>query len=73
MTHSRCATWSKTNIRELARSAGGILPTGPLDAITDVAGVEVGQVDEMGDIETPILLMSCTPHHKFASMPMTKR
>src|SRR5260221_1005191 len=84
----------------------GILPTGPLDAITDVAGVEVGQttigrgdnirtgvtavlphsgnlyrekvpgaifvsngfgklagftqVDEMGDIETPILLTSTT-------------
>ena len=84
----------------------GILPTGPLDAITDVAGVEVGhttiirgdnvrtgvtavlphsgnlyrekvpgaifvsngfgklagstQVDEMGEIETPILLTSTT-------------
>jgi len=84
----------------------GILPTGPLDAITDVAGVQVGsatiirgdnirtgvtavlphsgnlyrekvpaaifvangfgkltgstQVDEMGDIETPILLTSTT-------------
>jgi len=84
----------------------GILPTGPLDAITDVAGVEVGsttitrgdnirtgvtavlphsgnlyrekvptgifvgngfgkltgstQVDEMGDLETPILLTSTT-------------
>lgn len=84
----------------------GILPTGPLDSITDVAGVEVGQttiirgdnlrtgvtailphagnlyrekvpgaifvgngfgklagstqVDEMGDIETPILLTSTT-------------
>ena len=84
----------------------GILPSGPLDAITDVAGVEVGQttiirgdnirtgvtavlphsgnlyrekvpaaifvgngfgklagstqVDEMGDIETPILLTSTT-------------
>jgi D-aminopeptidase len=84
----------------------GVLPTGPLDAITDVAGVEVGQttiirgddvrtgvtailphpgnlyrekvpgavfvgngfgklagstqVDEMGDIETPILLTSTT-------------
>src|ERR1700728_3242830 len=84
----------------------GILPTGPLDAITDIAGVEVGhttiirgddvrtgvtavvahpgnlyrekvpgavfvgngfgklagftQVDEMGDIETPILLTSTT-------------
>src|SRR6266704_3635362 len=84
----------------------GILPTGPLNAITDVAGVEVGhttiirgddvhtgvtailphpgnlfrekvpgavyvgngfgklagstQVDEMGDIETPILLTSTT-------------
>src|SRR4029077_19863053 len=84
----------------------GILPTGPLDAITDVAGVEVGhttiirgdnirtgvtavlphsgnlyrekvpgaifvgngfgklagstQVDEMGSIETPILLTSTT-------------
>jgi D-aminopeptidase len=84
----------------------GILPTGPLDAITDVAGVAVGhttiirgdntrtgvtavvphsgnlyrekvpgaifvsngfgklagstQVDEMGDIETPILLTSTT-------------
>jgi D-aminopeptidase len=84
----------------------GILPTGPLDAITDIAGVEVGhttiiggddvrtgvtavvahpgnlyrekvpgavfvgngfgklagftQIDEMGDIETPILLTSTT-------------
>jgi D-aminopeptidase len=98
-----------SNARPRASSLGlkvGILPTGPLDAITDVAGVEVGhttiirgdnvrtgvtavlphsgnlyrekvpgaifvsngfgklagftQVDEMGDIETPILLTSTT-------------
>jgi D-aminopeptidase len=97
------------NARPRASDLGlkvGILPTGPLDAITDVAGVEVGQttiirddnvrtgvtavlphpgnlyrekvpgaifmgngfgklagstqVDEMGDIETPILLTSTT-------------
>src|SRR6202044_912224 len=97
------------NARPRASELGlkvGILPTGPLDAITDVAGVEVGQttiirgdnirtgvtavlphsgnlyrekvpggilvgngfgklagstqVDEMGDIETPILLTSTT-------------
>jgi D-aminopeptidase len=97
------------NARPRAAELGlkvGILPTGPLDAITDVAGVEVGQttiirgdnirtgvtavlphsgnlyrekvpaaifvgngfgklagstqVDEMGDIETPILLTSTT-------------
>ena len=97
------------NTRPRASDLGlkiGILPTGPLDAITDVAGVEVGhttiirdddlrtgvtailphpgnlyrekvpgavfvgngfgklagstQVDEMGDIETPILLTSTT-------------
>lgn len=97
------------NVRPRASDLGlkvGILPTGPLDAITDVAGVEVGQttiirgdnirtgvtavlphsgnlyrekvpgaifvgngfgklmgstqVDEMGDIETPILLTSTT-------------
>jgi len=95
------------NVRPRASDLGlkvGILPTGPLDAITDVAGVEVGQatiirgdnirtgvtavlphsgnlyrekvpgaifvgngfgklagstqVDEMGDMETPILLTS---------------
>jgi D-aminopeptidase len=97
------------NARPRASDLGlkvGVLPTGPLDAITDVAGVEVGhttiirgddlhtgvtailphpgnlyrekvpgavfvgngfgklagstQVDEMGDIETPILLTSTT-------------
>jgi D-aminopeptidase len=97
------------NARPRASDIGlkvGILPTGPLDAITDVAGVEVGhttiirgdkirtgvtavlphsgnlyrekvpaaifvgngfgklagsaQVDEMGEIETPILLTSTT-------------
>jgi D-aminopeptidase len=97
------------NARPRASDLGlkvGILPTGPLDAITDVAGVEVGQttiirgdnvrtgvtavlphsgnlyrekvpgaifvgngfgklagftqVEEMGDIETPILLTSTT-------------
>src|SRR5256714_11426690 len=97
------------NVRPRASDLGlkvGILPTGSLDAITDVAGVEVGhttivrgpdirtgvtavlphpgnlyrekvpgavvvgngfgklagstQVDEMGDIETPILLTSTT-------------
>ena len=97
------------NTRPRASDLGlkvGILPTGPLDAITDVSGVEVGQttiirgdnirtgvtavlphsgnlyrekvpgaifvgngfgkltgstqVDEMGDIETPILLTSTT-------------
>src|SRR3984957_10276117 len=98
-----------SNARPRAADLGlkvGILPSGPLDAITDVAGVEVGQttiirgdnirtgvtavlphsgnlyrekvpggilvgngfgklagstqVDEMGDIETPILLTSTT-------------
>jgi D-aminopeptidase len=98
-----------SNARPRASDLGlkiGVLPTGPLDAITDVAGVEVGhktiirgddlhtgvtailphpgnlyrekvpgavfvgngfgklvgstQVDEMGDIETPILLTSTT-------------
>jgi D-aminopeptidase len=97
------------NARPRASDLGlkvGILPTGPLDAITDVAGVEIGhttiirgdnlrtgvtavlphsgnlyrerlpgaifvgngfgklvgstQIDEMGDIETPILLTSTT-------------
>lgn len=98
-----------SNARPRASDLGlkvGILPTGPLDAITDVAGVEVGhntisrgddirtgvtavlphsgnlyrekvpgavfvgngfgklagstQVDEMGEVETPILLTSTT-------------
>jgi D-aminopeptidase len=97
------------NVRPRVSDVGlkvGILPTGPFDAITDVAGIEVGQttiirgdnirtgvtavlphsgnlyrekvpaaifvgngfgkltgstqVDEMGDIETPILLTSTT-------------
>jgi D-aminopeptidase len=100
---------SSPNVRPRASDLGlkvGILPSGPLDAITDVAGVQVGQstiirgdnirtgvtavlphsgnlyrekvpgaifvsngfgklmgstqVDEMGDIETPILLTSTT-------------
>jgi len=100
---------SPPNVRPRVSDLGlkvGILPTGPLDAITDVAGVEVGattiirgdnirtgvtavlphsgnlyrekvpaaifvgngfgkltgstQVDEMGEIETPILLTSTT-------------
>src|ERR1700689_383861 len=100
---------SPSNVRPRVSDLGlrvGILPTGPFDAITDVAGVQVGsttiirgdnirtgvtavlphngnlysekvpagifvgngfgkltgstQVDEMGDIETPILLTSTT-------------
>jgi D-aminopeptidase len=100
---------SPSNVRPRVSDLGlkvGVLPAGPLDAITDVAGVEVGQttiirgddirtgvtavlphsgnlyrekvpaaifvgngfgkltgstqVDEMGDIETPILLTSTT-------------
>jgi D-aminopeptidase len=103
------AQYAAPNTRPRVSDLGlkvGILPTGPLDAITDVAGVEVGhttivrgddirtgvtavlphsgnlyrervpgavfagngfgklagstQVDEMGDIETPILLTSTT-------------
>ena len=45
--------------RPRARDIGlkvGILPTGPLDAITDVAGVEVGQVtlDDHRDVHTGV-------------------
>ncbi|MGA8428380.1 MAG: P1 family peptidase [Candidatus Sulfotelmatobacter sp.] len=103
------AQTSATNARPRARDLGlkiGVLPAGPLDAITDVAGVAVGhttimrgddirtgvtavlphpgnlyrekvpgaifvgngfgklagstQVEEMGDIETPILLTNTT-------------
>src|SRR6202142_1087775 len=95
----------------------GVLPTGPLDAITDVAGVEVGhttiirgdnirtgvtavlphsgnlyrekvpgaifvgngfgklagstQVEEMGDLETPILLTSTTSVPRAADAPIS--
>ena len=108
-TASAAAQSASPNARPRASDLGlkvGILPTGPLDAITDVAGVEVGQttivrgdnirtgvtavlphtgnlyrekvpaaifvgngfgkltgstqVDEMGNIETPILLTSTT-------------
>jgi D-aminopeptidase len=103
------AAQNANSVRPRAAELGikvGVLPTGPLDAITDVGGVEVGhttiirgenirtgvtailphagnlyrekvpagifvgngfgklagstQVDEMGDIETPILLTSTT-------------
>jgi D-aminopeptidase len=106
---SALAQSTTSNARPRASDLGlkiGVLPSGPLDAITDVAGVEVGQttiirgdsirtgvtaivphsgnlyrekvpggifvgngfgklagstqVDEMGDIETPILLTSTT-------------
>jgi D-aminopeptidase len=109
LTSAAFAQHTPSNPRPRASDLGlkvGILPTGPLDAITDVAGVEVGhttivdgddlhtgvtailphpgnlyrekvpgavfvgngfgklagstQVDEMGDIETPILLTSTT-------------
>src|SRR5216683_2093567 len=109
VTVTTIAQNSARNPRPRASDLGlkvGILPTGPLDAITDVAGVEVGQttiirgddlrtgvtailphpgnlyrervpgavfvgngfgklagstqVEEMGDIETPILLTSTT-------------
>ena len=45
--------------RERARAAGvtvGVLPTGPLNAITDVAGVKVGQVTirRGGDVRTGV-------------------
>ncbi len=109
LTAAAAAQSTTPNPRPRASDLGlkvGILPTGPLDAITDVAGVEVGhttiirgddlhtgvtailphpgnlyrekvpgavfvgngfgklagstQVDEMGDIETPILLTSTT-------------
>ena len=105
LASSVCAQSASSNTRPRASDLGlkvGILPTGPLDAITDVAGVEVGhttiitgdnvrtgvtailphsgnlyrdkvpggifvgngfgkltgstQVDEMGEIETPIVL-----------------
>ncbi len=108
------------SIRPRASDLGlkvGILPPGPLDAITDVAGVEVGQttiirgdnlrtgvtavlphsgnlyrekvpgaifvgngfgklagstqVDEMGDIETPILLTSTTSVPRVADAVIT--
>src|SRR5947207_1417491 len=107
LTAFAAAQSTTPNVRPRASDLGlkvGILPTGPLDAITDVAGVEVGQatiirgdnirtgvtvvlphsgnlyrekvpgaifvgngfgklagstqVDEMGDMETPILLTS---------------
>src|SRR5947209_684575 len=109
LASSVCAQSASSNTRPRASDLGlkvGILPTGPLDAITDVAGVEVGQttivrgenirtgvtaivphpgnlyrekvpgaifvgngfgkltgstqVEEMGDIETPLLLTSTT-------------
>jgi D-aminopeptidase len=109
VTSAAVAQSTTSNARPRASELGlkvGILPTGLLDAITDVAGVEVGhttiirgddlhtgvtailphpgnlyrekvpgavfvgngfgkldgstQVDEMGDIETPILLTSTT-------------
>jgi D-aminopeptidase len=109
VTGLAAALSSPSNIRPRVSDLGlkvGVLPAGPLDAITDVAGVEVGQttiirgddirtgvtavlphsgnlyrekvpaaifvgngfgkltgstqVDEMGDIETPILLTSTT-------------
>ena len=40
------ATFAQTEVRPRARDLGvevGVLPPGPLNAITDVAGVEVGQ------------------------------
>src|SRR5213596_916791 len=107
VTAFAAAQSTTTNVRPRASDVGlkvGILPTGPLNAITDVVGVEVGhatiingdkvrtgvtavlphpgnlyrekvpgavfvgngfgkltgstQVDEMGEIETPILLTS---------------
>jgi D-aminopeptidase len=109
VTALAAALSSPSNVRPRVSDLGlkvGVLPAGPLDAITDVAGVEVGQttiirgddirtgvtavlphsgnlyrekvpaaifvgngfgkltgstqVDEMGDIETPILLTSTT-------------
>jgi len=109
VTAFAAALSSPSNMRPRVSDLGlkvGVLPAGPLDAITDVAGVEVGQttiirgddirtgvtavlphsgnlyrekvpaaifvgngfgklagstqVDEMGDIETPILLTSTT-------------
>ena len=46
LASSLCAQSASSNPRPRARDLGlkvGILPAGPLDAITDVAGVEVGQ------------------------------
>src|SRR6266446_8311820 len=46
VTAFAAAQSTTTNVRPRASDLGlkvGILPTGPLDAITDVAGVEVGQ------------------------------
>ena len=45
VTAAAAAQNTTSNARPRARDLGlkvGILPTGPLDAITDVAGVEVG-------------------------------
>src|SRR5437762_1262203 len=120
LASSVSAQSANSNTRPRSSDLGlkvGILPTGPLDAITDVAGVEVGhttvirgddvrtgvtaivphpgnlyrekvpgavfvgngfgklagftQVDEMGDIETPILLTSTTSVPRVADALMS--
>src|SRR5437879_12227405 len=58
------------NVRPRASDLGlrvGILPTGPLDAITDVAGVEVGQttITRGDDVRTGVTAVPPHPGNLF--------
>src|SRR5438445_11084992 len=70
VTVTTIAQNSARNPRPRASDLGlkvGILPTGPLDAITDVAGVEVGQTTIIrgGDVRTGVTAILPHPGNVF--------
>src|SRR5206468_10665191 len=65
VTAFAAAQSTTTNVRPRARDLGlkvGILPTGPLDAITDVAGVEIGQTTIIQGTDVHTGVTAILPH-----------
>src|SRR5271165_2588839 len=65
VTAAAAAQSTTPNTRPRASDLGlkvGILPTGPLDAITDVAGVEVGHTTIIGGDDVRTGVTAILPH-----------
>src|SRR2546427_11690233 len=65
VTAAAAAQNTTSNARPRARDLGlkvGILPTGPLDAITDVAGVEIGQTTIIQGTDVRTGVTAILPH-----------
>ena len=65
MTTVFVAQTTTRNVRQRASDLGlkvGVLPTGPLDAITDVAGVEVGHTTIIRGDDVRTAVTAILPH-----------